>query len=426
LDLNHHLARGALWNLPRIFSNPDAMAGKDWKEVPEDILTMIFEAVRGDGYAIALASVITVCRRWHVSMVQDYCSSVLSRPHKLIQRIAIPAYYRRLGFKTAEALERAATKISTVHMSGTLAEGKHVRVLHFLAQDTASIPSHRHLDILNTLLMAFDRIEDLELPHAAIPSHLALAALRFETAMRSLGIHISATLSPTFLCVQRFTSLRKLAVWTDEGVFSANAAPIGWTLPLVQELAWSSSQRDPDAEMRFLSTCNFGSLRVMLLSIPALKEQSTEAMQTFFRKHPHITMLSAHCSAQWRASAMFAVAKPDHFKCLDEVPRVSALKHLPPSVRVLALVWDRKTAQPWAVLKALGGSAFGPHVEDVRLESNDRMEPFSWKEGWRSPDHATFVGMLLGYAAVLRARRDILIVDDKGLTADVFSRHYGT
>jgi hypothetical protein len=71
LDLNHHLAHGAL----SYVSNPDAMAGIDWKEVPEDILTMIFEAVRGDGYAIALTSVIKVCRRWHVSTVQDYCSS---------------------------------------------------------------------------------------------------------------------------------------------------------------------------------------------------------------------------------------------------------------------------------------------------------------------------------------------------------------
>jgi hypothetical protein len=344
-----------------------------------------------------------------------------------MQRIAIPVYYRRLGFKTAEGIERAATKISTVHMAGTLAEGKHVRVLHFLGQPTTSLLSSRHLDILNTLLITFDRIEDLELPQAAIPSHLALVALRFETTMWSLGIHISATLSPTFLCVARFTSLRKLSVWTDKGVFFANAVPTGWTLPLVQELAWRSSGRDPDAEMRFLSTCNFRSLRTMLLSIPALEEESTEAMNTFFRKHPHIYMLSAHCSAPWRACAMFAVAKPDHFKCLDEVPRVDALKHLPPSVRVLNLVWDRQTAHPWAVLKALGRSTLGPHVEDVRLESNDRMEPFSWKEGWRSPDHAAFVGRLLGYAAVLRSRRDILIFDDKGLTADVSSpRRRGT
>jgi hypothetical protein len=30
-------------------------------------MTMIFEAVLGDDYAMALASVIMVCRRWHVS-----------------------------------------------------------------------------------------------------------------------------------------------------------------------------------------------------------------------------------------------------------------------------------------------------------------------------------------------------------------------
>jgi hypothetical protein len=312
--------------------------------------------------------------------------------------------------------------INAVHVlcPGPVAGGEHVRVLHFSLLDESDILPSQHLDFLTTLLIAFERIEELELPSNAVPSHLSVAALKYAATMRNLLLHMSSTFSPTFLCVSRFSSLTKLSVWTNEGVFSTNPLAAGWTLPLVQELTWKSSGHQGDADILFLSTCRFGRLRTLHLSLATLEEGSAEVMQTFLRMHPHIRYLAAHCWAQWRAHAIFTVAKPVYFKCLNTNPRGDSLRLLPASVRVLILPWDLKSSKPWPLLEAMADPAFTLHIDHIQFETSSTTEPFSWKDGEKSPEHAAFVGRLLVHAAALQAR-GVHILDDKGMTTDVFS-----
>jgi hypothetical protein len=287
------------------------------------------------------------------------------------------------------------------------------------------------IDNLATILMYATRLKHLFLPNGITVICLALISQNVRHTLQYLKLpgDIAEPRHSAARYIERFQNLLTLDLGArpnKDGMAEVNQWPdFGWTMPHLQHLMWKGgkSELSDEQDAVFLSKCRFDSLRTLWLFLPLIQSSndSFQALKTFLCQHAFVEEISLSCPSYEAMAMLLPLIKSTILTILGRVP-TNAVSLIPQAVRVFAFGSRPDGAVACALLEQL---LSGAHcIEQIQIEIFSGYDMrFVWKAAESSAKMALFVAKMLPYAAKLKARRGILLLDEDDQAIDIFSAY---